>query len=212
MNNELEKVVQKLKDVYDIQQLMSKYAYYHIAGMHDEILNELFAKDSEGVHATVPMFGTWEGSEGMQRYTDFHKYVEGDRIGLLMVHPITTPLIEVAEDGKTAKGMFLSPGLETAPFGGNLQAAWAYCKYAMDFIKVDGQWKIWHSRVCGMMKTMFDRSWVDSVEEDFDHDVPEHLAPTTKASFSTEYKPNKVYDNYPEMPKPYKTFSEDISY
>lgn len=32
-------------------------------------------------------------------------------IGILPVHSLTTPVIEVAADGKTARGVWISPGL-----------------------------------------------------------------------------------------------------
>ena len=42
--------------------------------------------------------------------------------GVLLVHYLATPMIEVAEDGKTARGVWRSPGIEAVlpPGGGKL--------------------------------------------------------------------------------------------
>jgi hypothetical protein len=53
---------------------------------------------------------------------------------MIAEHCLTSPVIQVAKDGKTAKAIWFSPGVE-----GN---QWAYGKYAIDFVKEDGQWKI----------------------------------------------------------------------
>ena len=42
--------------------------------------------------------------------------------GFQLLHTLTTPIIEVAEDRDTAKAVWISPGIVTAPAGGKLQA------------------------------------------------------------------------------------------
>ncbi|MCC7461975.1 MAG: nuclear transport factor 2 family protein [Gammaproteobacteria bacterium] len=54
------------------------------------------------------------------------------------IHPISTPNIIVAGDGKTAKATFTSLGYE--------RGGWCYGKYANDYIKIDGRWYIWHEK------------------------------------------------------------------
>ncbi len=62
-------------------------------------------------------------------------------VGQLLLHVTTTAIIEIAEDGQTAKGFWYSPGMikET---GQNAQAIWE--AYGCDFVKENGVWKIWH--------------------------------------------------------------------
>ena len=70
---------------------------------------------------------------------DIIEYYGG--VGQLLLHVTTTAIIEVAEDGKTAKGFWYSPGMikET---GQNAQAIWE--AYGADFVKEGDEWKIWH--------------------------------------------------------------------
>jgi hypothetical protein len=34
-------------------------------------------------------------------------------------------------------------------------------KYACDFVKEDGEWKIWHLHVCLTFRTPYDKGWVE---------------------------------------------------
>ena len=45
----------------------------------------------------------------------------------------------MAEDGKTAKGVWMSPGHEARVLGGKLTAMWVWGTYGEDFIKEDGR-------------------------------------------------------------------------
>jgi hypothetical protein len=65
------------------------------------------------------------------------------------MHTQETPVIEVAGDGKTAKGIWYSIGLAvrgSVDENGNTSVGtgWMWEKYGVDFIKEDGGWKIWH--------------------------------------------------------------------
>ena len=73
------------------------------------------------------------------------------------VHPVSTPCIVIAGDGKTAKATFTSFGFE-----GNM---WCYGKYANDYIKIDGEWYIWHQKWLRCFETPFSTSWADQSME-----------------------------------------------
>ena len=62
-------------------------------------------------------------------------------VGQLLLHVTTTAIIEVAEDGKTAKGYWYSPGM-IAESGSSANSIWE--AYGADFVKEDGEWKMWH--------------------------------------------------------------------
>ena len=74
-----------------------------------------------------------------------------------------TPIIEVAKDLKTARALWLSPGLlNRRDDSGKLYARRGWAKYAADFIKEDGEWKFWHLHVDPTFRTPFDKGWVES--------------------------------------------------
>ena len=66
VTNSLEKRVQRLEDIHEIQNLMSRYEYLHTAGLHEETA-EMFAKNIPGVRAEIGPWGVYEGTEGIRR-------------------------------------------------------------------------------------------------------------------------------------------------
>jgi len=100
----LEERIQRLEDAREIENLMARYAYLHTAGMHEETA-ALFARETPGVRVEISPLGRWEGPDGVNTaMVKFHQFIGAGNPGILMVHPQTTPVVEVAGDGETAKG------------------------------------------------------------------------------------------------------------
>ena len=160
--NELMLQAERLEAAQACRNLMGRYSYLHTAFRNKEFM-ELWAKRDD-VSQTMP-FGKFVGYEGVyQSYVGFH----GDRNnpedyeqlrGLMMIHEMCTDVIEVAADGKTAKGIWISPGTETAPSPGKEKGAWCWGKYEVEFIKEDGVWKFWHMTLYPLFLTPYNRSW-----------------------------------------------------
>lgn len=102
----------------------------------------------DGPSGDMPAGGPPEGMGGPGRAEERIK----------AIHPIASPVIVVADDGKTAKATFTSFGLE-----GN---SWCYGKYANSYIKIDGEWYIWHMKWLRCFKTPFDTAWYDQTAEE----------------------------------------------
>lgn len=212
----LEEKIQRLYDIHEIQNLISRYQYLHTASYHKETA-ELFALKTPGVRAEVGNWGIYEGAEGIKRiFVGVHSAADENRKGIMNIHTLTTPLIEVAGDGKTAKGVWISPGVETMRADGKPKASWAWCKYGIDFIKEDGQWKFWHFHVYGILHTPYEKSWVDSSTEAF-IDIPSQFPDELKADkpHSSDfwlYSPDAETILDPAPPEPYETFDEKTAY
>ena len=56
----LEKKLERLEAVHEIQNLMGRYSYYHTADMQEGTV-ALWAKKTPGVVANVPSFGLYKG-------------------------------------------------------------------------------------------------------------------------------------------------------
>lgn len=121
-------------------------------------------------------------------------------VGTAMVHTISTPVIELSEDEKTAKGMFYSMGActEIDPEKGP-KAYWVWEKYAVDFIQEEDGWKIWHMVIMTDFKTPVGQNWASV-----------NLAPT--GSYYSAYTPEVTPQSGVPVPVPYTTFSETFSY
>jgi hypothetical protein len=205
----LEERIQRLEDIHEVQNLFGRYEYFHTADMQEETV-ELYAKKTPGVSAEIANWGVYEGVEGIKRlFLGLHR--QGGKealIGSMHMHTLTTPVIEVAGDGKTAKAAWISPGIETGAMGGGkMQAAWAWLKYGCDFVKEDGKWKIWHSHVYPIFMTPYEKSWVEAPPStSAPYSVPDELKPDRPTTYLWEYSPDRVYENVPAPPEPYETW------
>jgi len=231
----LEAMVQRLNDIHDIHNVMSLHEYYHTAGMHKEEVDEIWAQKTSGVSWETGDLGRFEGIEAirkiyvdgkvmmgevnLKRIRELYPQIEDDPkntfIGTMNVHMLTTPIIEVAGDGKTAKGIWMSPGHVTQLMGGKLTACWMWEKYAVDFVKEDGKWKIWHFHVYTDFQTPFEKSWLEKSLEPklppaFPPDFPQSNTPMTIDY--PQYSPFTIPKNEPRPPVPYETFNDTFSY
>jgi len=156
----LEEKVQLSLDLHEIQNVMNKYEVLVHAGAWEET-EALFAKDP-GVRVEMA-WGIYEGPAGIKKlFSGLHKFWMGEKgalkPGLMFALPNANPIIEVAGDGKTARGQWLCMGHETMMVDGKPHAFWAYAKRACDFIKENGEWKMWHYRVYGGFMTPYEQS------------------------------------------------------
>lgn len=239
-NQNVETRLRKIEAYQACMNLMGRYSFYHLYGMH-EACGELFALNTPGV-ATEMMLGRYEGESGVRKLYPkadqpgkFHG-PEGGVPGVLNIHTMASPVIEVADDLQTARGVWLSPGVETSPEPKDapelerlrddseaLQKAkfsytpfWAWCKFAADFIQEAGRWKIWHLHVYGVFKSPYRVPWTETPPPPFDlivKGLPEALRPDAPPesrlhSWSAVEKPECI----PGVPEPYETFDEKIKY
>lgn len=203
--------IDRLEAAQACQNLMSTYEYLHSAYMNAEIAH-LFA-DRDDVICNMP-FGSWYGKDAAKRC--FGLMFEGeltahDRSGELVEHHLTTPIIEVAADGQTAKGTWWSPGHEAHTFhwleGDPKIEFWYYCRYETDFIKTDEGWRIWHLNVhqiyCAEVgKTIFDGAPQEPP-------IPEGIgAADAELESLTTWRPDREPKLIPAPPKPYGTWEE----
>ena len=155
---ELTRKLERLEAAQACRNLMGLYSYYHCAFRNKEYV-ELWAKRDDDL--LVMPWGEYRGFEGIKAcYLQDH----GDRNdpeiqdspilkGGMMMHCMDTEVLEVAGDGKTAKGVWMSPGHEScfipdfekipgwkkgdpvppnAPMVSSCE--WAWSKYQVDFI------------------------------------------------------------------------------
>lgn len=144
-----EEKIQRAYDMIQIKNVMARHAFYHAASRHDIEMETLWAHNAPNV--------SWGNMGGFQIGRDvvWSFYVKPHigkvcKPGEAFMHTLTTPLVEIAGDGKTAQAMWYTPGYGTgrggpdAPADAPLKGEWMYERYAIDFIKEDGEWKIWH--------------------------------------------------------------------
>lgn len=211
INEAQSREIERLKDVHEIENLMARHEYLHTAGRNAEDA-DLFAKKTPGVSIEIANWGVYEGLDGIERFHNaVLQFAAKDAIGVLAIHTLTNQVLEIAGDGKTAKGVWISPGLETLPDTteeGKLVALWVWAKYGVDFVKEDGKWKFWHLHLYSIFGCPYDKSWIDAPEHPNLPPIPDELKPDRPPTYHKEYSPNAVVEYVPVPPDPYEIFDE----
>ena len=203
--------IQRQEAVTEIQNVMSRLGYLDNAALP---IMELFATRTPGVSAKIAGLYNWEGPESIQKYLGPGGMIERmqkveNKKGRLIVHALASPVIEVAKDGKTAKAVWMSPGLETYSIEGKYEARWAWVKYACDFIKEDEHWKIWHFYLyTPIIMCSYYKSWVDSptFRPGAGRKLPEELQPSSYNDDWRPWTPDAVPELRPAPPLPYESW------
>lgn len=131
-------------------------------------------------------------------------------VGSNTVLTMTTPLIEIALDGKTAKGLWYIYGETTEVYGDGPKASWNMGKCGVDFIKEDGVWKIWHMTMFTDFACPLGGNW--GVDQPYAHEGVEPPKPTLTENYYQSYSAEYVSALQPKLPVPYDTFANTFSY
>jgi hypothetical protein len=243
----IRRAVQRQQDYIEIQNLMSLRAYLHAAGRQDKEV-ELYAQKLEDVSfginvgyrvglknikaAYVDRFAKTRQVQ-LERMTRLFPAVantpENIGVGTFVVHNLTTPIIQVAEDGKTAKGMWYTPAaLASVDSNGTFHGTWTWEKYAVDFAKEEGKWKFWHILVLTDFGVPMGKDLADGVmgaaqgaeggpgattasQSDTAAKMPAPVPREVDVEVYQKWGPTVVPKLFPP-PEPYRTFSETFSY
>jgi hypothetical protein len=229
-----EDLIQMVTDIEEVRDLMSLRSYYQAADKRQEELDELWV--SEPMHAAKASIGSnygyYYGKAEIQRwYVDEFKakrqaqlkvYCEKQGIpedesllgaGCMFMQPLSTSLVRIAKDGKSAKGIWYTIGQQSdLKEDGTASGLWVYAKVCADFIKENGKFKIYHVVVAN------DQNYQAGTQ----YSAPTDIDPKDDAlavEFGNPTIPMNVHDNtynwadnYPPMPEPYDTLTPELSY
>jgi len=153
---ELEQQVQKLRDIEDIQRLQKSYGYYLQHWMYEEII-DLFSDSPDTVLSLVA--GTFLGKQGVRKYfSSFKSHNENPEF----IHQIMqlSGIVDIAPDGKTAKGRWYGYGSLAMPVGKGVRPSILNGIYTTEYIKEEGTWKILNLTWNPLIITSPNESWV----------------------------------------------------
>lgn len=209
----------RAKAAVEVQSVLGRYSFYYMAQMYTECA-KLWAKreDSSVDVGGGPGIGYEDAICG-----DYSpERIDPD--GLFRIHALCTPVVEVAADCKTARAVFISPGIDTEVSDGKASCKWCWIKYGADFIMENEKWYIWHLTAYGLFHTDYYTSWGDAEPKPLRREIPldadgnpasppgdKHGGPKRKRgpqrddwTYAKDRRP--VLDPVP--PEPYKTFSD----
>ena len=210
-----EEQIQRAYDREQIKNLFAKHCYCHLALRHDLEMEKIWARSAPNVSWGFPT----AFQVGRDTVWDFYvrpNLAKTSGQSVCRMHTLTTPIIEIAGDGKTAQGMWYTPGFGPIerenydPKDGPLQGEWIYEHYAVDFIKEDGKWKIWHMFVAGDF-TFEAGGELKETEEDPGSDVIHWSAPGV-LSVPRLSSCRFGWSEFPHWPAPYETWTPEIGY
>ncbi|MFC1901743.1 nuclear transport factor 2 family protein [Chloroflexota bacterium] len=213
---ELKREVGRLQDALEIQNLMSRYEYLHTYNDHEAVAG-LFTNNQPDCFVNIGTRGYWVGKDAARRA--FGTFIKmGPTPSLMPIHPLTTPLIEVAGDRKTAKAMWIGTGLVARKENGKPWCLVEWDKYGVDLMKEDGKWKFWHMQIFRIFHINWDQKWSENepfmtfqkptIPDMYDDDTkPDGISVNVNA-WSIETLQNLV----PAPPEPYETWDEKTSY
>lgn len=231
-----DELIIRVWDRENIRDLMSRRMYYIANEERRKELDELWVQDGANRKTACLGYnwGYYVGFDAIsnayvvghnrRRHVELDYYckanpgTENSRnmlgIGALQLQPLLTPLIEVALDGKTAKGAWFVFGLDASiqPDGSAI-AYWTYDKLGVDFVKEEGAWKIW--RLCQTTDAIVESgtAYRDQTGVMADGDLPWQQffgAPTIP--FTLHDPKLNWSDNFPPEPHEYTTMTEALTY
>jgi hypothetical protein len=204
----LETVLKKLWIIQECRNQMCRYEFCHSQKRHLDTYR-LFALKRDDCWLENNNLGFFKGPDGIQRFmVDFHLAMDGqDTSGSFCQHDLTTEVIVVADDLKTAKAVWMSPGAETRrnPDNGELTSYWCWVKYAVDFIEEDNEWKFWHFTIFSDVFCDYHTAWVDTPITT--SALPEMLSPDEPVARSFVYTRGTPPPQWPVPPVPYATYT-----
>jgi hypothetical protein len=232
------RLARRAHDRGEIENLFNRYMYFHNAFQDERIIPLWVRPGTPGIRARYTNAG---------QYTDYDsviRYHEGrpKPVGKLILHYTTTPVIEVAEDGETAKGVWIMAGCESgltdpevakdSPAymyspgevqGQKVWAHWVWCKYALDLLRQDGEWKIWKFRCYELARAPFEENWISFAEKNehafaldlmyFGDDGKAVFMPPADEPVPTAYHPYHPSTRQtlePEPPAPHEHFTDSF--
>jgi hypothetical protein len=212
-----------------VSNLMSRYSYLHLANAYDKRWVSLYANGDPDLKIEIASRGIWQGPDAAERLVKHYAAMDTDGgqhppqgwVGVMGVHVTASPVIEVAGDGQTARGLWLSPGVETSPVGKNMPAGagaqWVWVKFCGDFKKVNGEWRIWHLLVNGLFRSNYDQPWTEEpTPPPAGSGIPSFkilpFQPDRPPSVpSGIYKTSTIQKLDPAPPLPYETWDDSMS-
>jgi hypothetical protein len=189
----LEDEVQLLEDAQSIKRLQRAYGYYLDKGLSGEIA-ELFADD-----ATVEI-GQSGVYVGKPRVAEYYRHVLGAGLesGRLSNHMVIQGVVNVADDGITAKGRWRA-FMQLGEHGES--ATWGDGPYENEYVKQDGIWKFSKVHWFGTVIAPYDPGW---------HKAPMPL-PGPSEELPPDRPPSEVYQSYPSAHLPAYHYDNPVS-
>lgn len=202
---ELLLALNKLEAYHEIQNEMGRLTAafnFH----QKERVREHFAMELADVSLEYADEGRFEGPEAVDAVLE--ELLGGEaKPGEMLDLQLTTPMIEVADDGKTAKCVWWCPGVGACTDEEGAHALWIWGQAAVDFIRLQEVWKVWHLHYFRLIKCSYEKGWVEDLSRINRFNTPMHPK-SLPSTYHNPYSPLSIRDGIPCPPRPYHTYTQ----
>ena len=235
-----EELVGRFEDRRDVKNLAGKYVMSLLLKKEPTMLQDLWSQRDDislGVNG-----GYYAGREALKGYyasidaatkakaqvvksvfpEDLGEYSDEKLYGRgpMEIRSLDNAIIEIADDGATAKGFFYVFGLVTDITPRGPISNWVLGSCCFDFIRENDVWKIWHVLYLEDVDTPAGKKWGNpyAIEE-----FPEMegfaamkdvsiVQPNAPKDLRDLYTGSRPFTKLPKVPEPYDTFENTFSY
>ncbi len=139
-------------------------------------------------------------------------------VGQLTADNMSCQVIEIARDGKTAKGLWYYTVIDFDLVESGPEARWYWGRVGIDFINENGQWKVWHLMDALDFDGLMGTDWNNPEPER--EALPEYAElaklelpkPNVARKNHEKFYRHRPVAPFPAVPKPYNTFADTFSY
>lgn len=238
-NLQIEHLVERWEDRRDVKNQMGKYVHYLLLKKEADIVEDLWSKRDDICYGVNE--GWYVGREEVKNYYGWfpgytakvaaclkERFPEklGDKtdeeifgVGLQELKSVSNYVIEVAEDGQTAKAFCCIFGFNTTVDTRGPISNWILGTVCADFVYEDGLWKILHMQYLEDVNAVSGTDWGAKEPKTFP-DLAEFESlrglvppgPSKAEVLHERYSGTRGATLMPRLPEPYTTFAETFSY
>ena len=238
-NQQIEHLVERWEDRRDVKNQMGKFVHYLLLKQEASIVDDLWSTRDDicygvnggwyvGQKEVRDFFGWFPGYTAKVAACLKARFPEklGDKtdaeifgVGLMELKSVSNYVIEVAEDGASAKAFCCIFGYNTTVDTRGPVSNWILGTICMDFVYENGQWRILHMQYLEDINCQAGTAWGKPVTVTYpDLEEFEPLRgltppePSRKTVLHEAYSGTRAATEYPPLPQPYTTFAETFSY
>lgn len=235
--NMTEQQASQWEAMHEIENIMGRYSFLTMLIKDAEVFEKFWSHDDPCLGMND---GYYIGYEAVKGYFDARRTLADVRaaaakaaypeqlggmdedelrgVGALHAPNMCTPVIEVASDLKTAKGLWFLMGGEVDFYPSGWDSTMCWGRLGVDFVCENGAWKIKNMVYAEDIRTPFGVGWdVKRAEKPADPafasvaevKIPE---PTVKCTVHELWNDRRQLRAFPRIPEPFDTFGETFSY
>ncbi len=239
-NLSLEQRIHNAEACQTVEEYKARHAYLHGAGYSREEWDLMWLDSPNTTWAH--QFGRMVGFEEVYWNSVYHmdKQIVTDKLTMMENYPelqghdlrsvcaggchaLASDVIEVADDGLSARASYLTPGTLMGPIGMDGKSRggiWLWERYGSEFAYVDGKWQWFHEQVCPDIAGDYDKGnwahdrYLDYLQRDLNiGELGGRPAMLTEPGlFHADYSIVQPVQDTVHPPVPYATLDDENTY